>query len=30
MHAPLDVKAARCEEWLKHPSDVALEAALIR
>ena len=29
VHAAMDVKAARCEEWLKHPPGVALEAALI-
>jgi hypothetical protein len=25
----MDVKAARCEEWLKNPPGVALKAALI-
>ena len=29
MHAAMDVKAARCEEWFKNPLDVALKAALI-
>ena len=29
MHAAMDVEAARCEEWLKHPPDVALKAVLI-
>jgi hypothetical protein len=29
MHAAIDVKAARCEEWFKNPPGVAFKAALI-
>jgi hypothetical protein len=29
MYTTVDVKAARCEEWLENPLGVALKAALI-